>query len=217
MLTAYIHAVHAEDPELEEPAGTRERLKDRFPKGATRRMTQLGMLIGSTLDPLQPTQEDTLVYASEYAETRALEAYLDSFPSASPTLFQTSIHPSAVQQLMIQRQQPVRTFYPMTGRANLVAQVLQIALLADTPRVLVCGGEERGTWLLENRAASERTFAFSLSLSREQAGALGKLVLEQRSDAKGFLTLPQLFDHLKARTPFCAAAADGLWLELTWI
>lgn len=217
MFTAYIEAVHLEDPGNEDPAGTRERLKDRFPRNATRRMTQLGLLIGTTLEPLKPSQDDTLVYASEFAETRALEAYLDSFPSASPTLFQTSIHPSAVQQLMIQRQQPVKTFFPMTGRGQLVAQALQVALLSDSPRALFCGGEERGTWLLDNRAASERTFAFTLALVRQPgATTLGSLTLSQKEDARGSLTLLQWFEALRSRSPLRVAPADGLWLELTW-
>src|SRR5262245_32828036 len=94
----YISALSVADAGDEEPAVTRERLKDRFARGATRRMTQLGMLVGAALEELVPQPDDAVVYASAFAETRALEGYLDSFPSASPTLFQTSIHPSAVQQ-----------------------------------------------------------------------------------------------------------------------
>jgi hypothetical protein len=213
---AYIQAVFTDDPGLEEPALTRERLKDRFPKGATRRMTQLGLLIGSVLERLGPGPEDLLVYASEYAETRALEGYLDSFPTASPTLFQTSIHPSAVQQLMIQRQQPVRTFFPMTGRAHLVAQALQVALLGGAPRALLCGGEERGTWLLDHKAASDRTFAFALALTPEASGAVARLSLERRPGGEGTLTLGRLFDALHQRAPLACAPAPGLWLQLDW-
>lgn len=213
---AYIQAVFTDDPGLEEPALTRERLKDRFPKGATRRMTQLGLLIGSVLERLGPGPEDLLVYASEYAETRALEGYLDSFPTASPTLFQTSIHPSAVQQLMIQRQQPVRSFFPMTGRAHLVAQALQVALLGGAPRALLCGGEERGTWLLDHKAASDRTFAFALALTPEASGAVARLSLERRPGGEGTLTLGRFFDALHQRAPLACAPAPGLWLQLDW-
>src|SRR5690349_16951016 len=148
MLERYVHALSLADIGDEEPAATRERLKDRFPRGATRRMTQLGLLIGAALEELAPQSDDAVVYASAYAETRALENYLDSFPAASPTLFQTSIHPSAVQQELIGRQHPVNEFFPLTGRAHLVAHAVQAALLCDAPRVLLCGGEERGTWLL---------------------------------------------------------------------
>ena len=79
-------------------------------------MTHLGLLIGSALDgvPLEP--EDAMVYASTYAETRALEDFLLSFPQASPSLFQASIHPGGVQQVLIGRQQPISRLWPLAGR-----------------------------------------------------------------------------------------------------
>ena len=216
MLTGYIHTVTTEDPGAEEPAATRDRLKDRFPRGATRRMTQLGLLIGAVLDPLGPTELDTLVYASEFAESRALEGYLDSFPGASPTLFQTSIHPSAVQQWLIQRRQAVRTFFPMTGGCHLVGQALQVTLLADTARNIFCGGDERGTWLLEAEAASNRTFAFALSFSREPSGALGEVTLGPSDSPTGHLSLQRFFDALHRRESLALAPGAGQWLTLTW-
>ena len=165
MLERHLHALSVADVGGEDLAATRERLKDRFPRGATRRMTQLGMLIGAALEEMAPRPDDALVYASAYAETRALEDYLDSFPTASPTLFQTSIHPSAVQQALITRQLQIGEFFPLTGRAHLVAHALQAALLSPADRVLLCGGEERGTWLLEQHAASDRTLSRIASAS----------------------------------------------------
>jgi len=217
MLNRYIHAIRTEDPGPEEPAATRERLKEKFPRGATRRMTQPGLLIATALADLAPGEDDTLVYASRYAESRALEAYLDSFPAPSPTLFQTSIHPGAVQQALIGRQQPVRHFFPHTGRAQLVAHAVQTALLAPTPRTILCGSEERSTWLREYSVASDRTFAFALLLTPEPAGALGKISLATSAEtaAEKFL-LPAFFDALHARRAIDAALAPGLRLTLTW-
>jgi hypothetical protein len=217
MLTAYIRQVATEDPGAEEPAATRDRLKDRFPKGATRRMTQLGMVVGAVLEPLAPCETDTLVYASEYAESRALEGYLDSFPTASPTLFQTSIHPSAVQQFLIQRQQPVGSLFPMTGRAHLGGQALQVAMVAPTPRAIVCGGEERGTWLLQAQAASARTFAFALSLVREPAGAIGAIELDPADASREELSLGTLFEALQARTSLRRERDGRTWFSLRWL
>lgn len=216
MLSAYLHTLATDDAGQEEPAVTRDRLKDRFPKGATRRMTQLGMLVGSVLEPLHPGEFDTVVYASEFAESRALEGYLDSFPGPSPTLFQTSIHPSAVQQFLIQRQQPVRTFFPMTGRAQLVARALQTALLAETPRTVLCGGEECGTWLLQAGAASPRAFAFAVALSSDPNGALGKLQWTPSADSRGELTLAHFFDALRNRESLDLAPCAGARLTLSW-
>ncbi len=218
----FLTALRADDAGTEEPAVTRERLKDVFPKLASRRMTQLGLSLGSTLLPLAPAETDTVVYASEYAETRALEAYLDSFPSASPTLFQTSIHPSAVQQALIGRQQPIREFFPVTGHAHLVVRALQTASLAASPRTLLCGGEERGTWLLERGTASPRTFAFTLALSRENTtGALGRITLTDTNSAASAgstaaLALPDFFDALNKRQPLDLIAAPGTRLVLAW-
>ncbi len=215
----FITALHTDDAGTEESAATRERLKEVFPKLASRRMTQLGLALGSTLLPHSPAETDTLIYASEYAETRALEAYLDSFPSASPTLFQTSIHPSAVQQALIGRQQPIREFFPVTGHAHLVVRALQTAWLAGAPRVLFSGGEERGTWLLESGTASPRTFAFTLALSRESIGAIGRITLTDsvnNTDSTASLSLPDFFDALKSRQPLDLAAAPGTRLVLAW-
>lgn len=218
MLERYLHALSVEDFGLEEPSASRERLKDRFPRGATRRMTQLGMLVGAALYELDPHAEDAVVYASSYAETRALEGYLDSFPSASPTLFQTSIHPSAVQQAMITRQHPVGEFFPITGRGHLVAHAVQTALLSPAPRVLLCGGEERGTWLLEQKVASERTFAFALALGSEPTGAIARVGLEAVADdvpARSF-AMAEFCDALRARQSLDLVAAPGLRFRLGW-
>jgi hypothetical protein len=217
MIERYLQAVSLADPGLEEPAATRERLRDRFPRGATRRMTQLGLLVGVALDDLAPRADDAVVYASAYAECRALEAYLDSFPTASPTLFQTSIHPSAVQQALITRQHPVGEFFPLTGRAHLVGHALQAALLSEAPRVLVCGGEERGTWLLAQGYASARTFAFALALTTEPSGALARIALGRTAAPAAALALEPFFDALVARRSLDAVAAPGLRLNLTWL
>ena len=229
----FIQALRTDDAGAEEPAVTRERLKEIFPKLASRRMTQLGLVLGSTLLPLSPAETDALIYASEYAETHALEGYLDSFPSASPTLFQTSIHPSAVQQALIGRQQPVREFFPVTGHAHLLARALQTAWLTPASRALLCGGEERGTWLLERGTASDRTFGFSLALTREPTPeTLGRITVSTTPASPALhsppaspaaptqpdpaLSLPDFFDALHHRRPLSVAAAPGLHLVLAW-
>jgi len=216
MLERYVQRLSVFDAGLEEPAATRERLKDRFPRGATRRMTQLGLLIGAALDDVGPSPDDTVVYASAYAESRALEGYLDSFPSASPTLFQTSIHPSAVQQALIGRQQAIREFFPMTGGVHLPAHALQAALLSPAPRALLCGGEERATWLLEHRVASDRCFAFALALTADATGAVGRITLATTDEPAVEFTLADFFDVLLARQPLTCNAAPGLRLTVDW-
>lgn len=219
MLERYLHTLSLSEIGDEDPAITRERLKDRFPRGATRRMTQLGLLIGVALDDVTPRADDAVVYASSYAETRALESYLDSFPSASPTLFQTSIHPSAVQQALIGRQQAIGEFFPLTGREHLVTHAVQAALLSPAPRVIFCGGEERGTWLLKQGVASNHSFAFALALSKNPEGAVARLTLSPVADAIPAVafSLEEFFATLVERRPLDVMGAPGLRLNLTWL
>jgi hypothetical protein len=178
MLERFIQHLRTDDPGLEPPAATRERLKGRFAAGSTRRMTLLGMLVGAALGDVPLADDDTVVYLSVFGECRAQEDYLASFPTASPTLFQTSVHPSGVQQGLIGRQRSLRELFPQAGGGQLVLQGLLTAMLAPAPRAVVAGGEERGTWLVDVNAVSDRTFAYALALAREPgAKPLGRLVL----------------------------------------
>jgi hypothetical protein len=208
--------LHTDDAGAEGPSATRGRLKGGFPPGATRRMTTLGLLVGSALGTVEPGEGDCLVYASAFAESCALEGFLDSFPAPSPTLFQTSIHPSAVQQLLIGRQSAVREFVPISGGSLLAFHALRAVLLCPSPRRVLCGGEEKGTWLLEHGLASDRTFAFAAALSASPGpGSLGTVALE-RCPGTGAMGLAMLFDLLHARAPFDGAVAPGWKLRLTW-
>lgn len=218
MAERWIHDLHVEDAGTAELAVTRDRLKDRFPRNATRRMTHLGLLLGAMFEPLRVGEEDALVYASMYAETRALEDYLTSFPEASPTLFQTSIHPSAVQQALIMRRQPLRQFFPLTGADDLPLRALQVALTADTDRVILCGGEERGSWLRERGCASEATYAYAAALTRSPEGALGRLAVTATDAAGAFtpLAAPEFFRRLQSRQDFRGPVAPGFELVLEW-
>ena len=216
MLERFIQEVRTDDPGAEEPAATRERLKACFAPGTVRRMTQLGLLVGAVLGDLLPAEDDTVVYASRFGESRALEGFLSSFPTASPTLFQTSIHPSGMQQGLIGRQRSLREVFPLTGHAQLPGQAALVALLAPAPRVLLCGGEERGTWLTPFGLAGDRAFAFALALTTTAtAGVTGRLALHP-TDTSGELTLGAFFDRLHRRQPFDGPVVPGWRLELTW-
>jgi len=216
MLERSIQALQTDDAGAETPGDVRNRLKGNFPAGATRRMTTLGLLVGNALAALDPREDEAIVYASGYAESCALEGFLESFPTPSPTLFQTSIHPSAVQQLMIGRQAAVREFLPLSGGALFAFHALRAALLSPAPRAILCGGEERGTWLLEHGLSSSRTFAFAARLQPAGApGALGHVRLVQGGGA-GALGLGGWFDLLHRRAPFAGTIAPGWRMELEW-
>lgn len=176
MIERYLHHVAVEwPPATETAAEARTRLGAKFPRNAVRRMTHLGLLVGATLDGLALGPGDALVYATTYAETRALEDFLAGLPAASPLLFQTSIHPGGVQQVLVGRQQPVDRLWPLAGRARLVEQALLTALLEPAARVLLTGGEERGTWMLDHGMAAAQPFAFALVITREPVGAIGRV------------------------------------------
>ena len=218
MIERYLHHVRVELPAPDEAAaGARTRLADKFPRTALRRMTHLGLLLGSTLDgaPLGP--EDALVFASTYAETRALEDFLASFPMASPLLFQTSIHPGGIQQVLIGRQQPIARLWPLAGRERLVEQALLTALLEPAARVAVAGGEERGTWLLEQNMASSRAFAFAAMLTRDATGAIGRVSFAPDPSAgdEACPTLENFAEALAARRPINWRGAGGVW-SVVW-
>ena len=217
MTERFIHHLRVELPAPDETvAEARLRLAEKFPRTALRRMTHLGLLIGSALDGAALGPEDALVYASTFAETRSLEDFLTSFPAASPLLFQTSIHPGGVQQVLIGRQQPVARLWPLAGRARLVEQALLTALLEPADRVALVGGEERGTWMLEQRMAAERAFAFAAVLTRDPAGAAGRVGFSP--DPGPDEAVPVLEDFARAlagRNPLGWRGGGGWW-TLEW-
>ena len=216
MTERFLHHLGVELPAADESAvAARERLREKFPRLAVRRMTHLGLLVGAALDGLPLGPADAVVYASTFAETRALEDFLTSFPAASPQLFQTSIHPSAVQQVLIGRQQPVARLWPLASRARLVEQALLIALLEPARRVAVVGGEERGTWMLDHGMAATRSFAFATLLTSEPAGAIARLALARDAGEDPCPTLETFAHALAMRRPLAWRGADGNW-ELSW-
>lgn len=176
MIERFIHHLRVELPAAAETAAeARARLAEKFPRNAVRRMTHLGLLLGSALDGVPLGPDDALVFASTFAETRALEEFLLSFPAASPLLFQTSIHPGGVQQVLIGRQQPIARLWPLAGRARLVEQAGLTALLEPAERVALLVGEERGTWMLEHGMASATSFALAAVLTHEPTDAMGRI------------------------------------------
>jgi hypothetical protein len=96
---------------------------------------------------------------------------------------------------------------------------VETALLSPASRVLLCGGEERGTWLLDHHISSERTFAFALALSLSSDQALARISVESvpTVSANATLTLPEFFDALVARRNLDTQARPGARLVLQWL
>lgn len=219
MMTRFVHHLRVERPSPTEAAAeARERLREKFPRNALRRMTHLGMLLGATLEGVEFAPDGAFVYPTSFAETRALEDFLGSFPTPSPLLFQTSIHPGGVQQVLIARQQPIARLWPLAGRARLVEQALLTALVEPAAQVVLAGGEERGTWLLEHGQASDRAFAFAAVLTRDAAGATGQVTFSGHDAVTADEACPSLAnfaDALAERRALGWRGAGGEW-QLTW-
>ena len=219
MIERFIHHVRVELPPVEESAaGARVRLADKFPRTALRRMTHLGLLVGSVLEGASLGPEDALVYASTFGETRALEDFLHSFPAASPLLFQASVHPGGVQQVLIGRQQSLARLWPLASLTRLVELALTTALLEPARQVALVGGEERGTWMRDHGMAAERSFAFALLLSREASGAIGRVSLDPglAASAINCPALENFAGALAGRHPLHWQGGDGAW-SVTWL
>jgi hypothetical protein len=171
-------------------------VKADLPRRAARRMSRLGIMLHDLLKDTPLNLETTVVYGTRYSESSALETYLDSFPSASPTAFQTSIHPGGVEQALILDQQDIGAFFPLAGARPLMMQMLKLAFTADTPEVVLCGGEEKGNWLTDFGLAHHCSFAFVMRVTDNPAKACGELLWEQqpRDDKE---TMPDMTEAVR--------------------
>lgn len=216
-LERYLHHVTVDWPSPDETAATaRLRLADRFPRTALRRMTHLGLLVGHVLEGADLGPSDAVVYATTFAEARALEEYLVSFPAASPLLFQTSIHPGGVQQVLIPRQQSIARLWPMAGGERLVEQSLLAVLLEPAARVGWVGGEEKGTWLCDHGMASPLAFAFCARVSADPTGAIGRIGCSPEEEGDDPCpSLATLARALRDRQPLSWRSAGTCW-RIEW-
>lgn len=199
-------------------AEARSRLPEVFPRRSARRMTHLGTLLARVLEDLSTPLEGALVYGTTYAEIRSLENYVDSFPDPSPLLFQASIHPSGIQQVFVHRRIPISAFIPITGKGNLIGSLLETAALAGTDRVTICGGEEKGSWLLEQEKASDNAFAWTMTLSLASVDSIGVLSIEPEGKpvTPGSIHHESFLSALEHRTPLIIPRAAGGIYRLAW-
>ena len=146
-----------------------------LPRSSVRRLSRMGLQAAVLLNRLAADGTQPVVLASSHAESRSLEAFLDSFPTPSPLRFQTSVHPSSVQQARVALQAPLRTYIPLCGGEWLALTALRTALQLPAARVILMGGEEAGTWLTGVGLASLASFGFGLLLSDSPEGAVGSV------------------------------------------
>lgn len=84
--------------------------------------------------------------------------------------------------------------------------------------MVLLGGEERGTWLLDQGVASDRAFAFALSLRAEPARAIGRVAFapdEASRETAPCPTLPEFAAALASRCEMHWHGAGG-GFSLQW-
>lgn len=213
-IQAIVHLDGADDL----AADARARYKDRYPGRSARRMTHLGMMMGICIDKMDVQQRVPVIYASAFGESESLEKFIDSFPQASPALFQSSIHPSAVEQALIPDKRAIDRFYPITSSTNLLGQALEKCFILGEDDMVVVGGEERGTWLTEFQLASGESFAFGIRLCRGDEG-IGRISLDRSEPPSLDESLPfaqsvqSLGERKSIRVPSFALDA---WMRIDW-
>ena len=199
-------------------AEARAKYKETYPSRVARRMTHIGMMTGLCLKPLSYDQNTPIVYASVFGESQSLEAFIDSFPGASPLHFQRSIHPSAIEQTLIANKQPINRFYPITSDFNLAGQAIESPLISDSDRSILVGGDERATWLCEHELASHTSFACSLLVKKTGEG-IGSITIgdELPENCESECTLSQLAraiqEHSALQIP---SYSFNRWIHVSW-
>jgi len=194
MAELYIRKETTLEPDDEDVVVGRSRLPSTINRRGARRMTHLGTLIARVLDPESIDLDSTLVYGSTYAGS-----------------FQSSIHPSAVQQVFVASRASVNEFIPLCGGPYLVASMFNTAFCARTARTLLVGAEERGEWMLDLGLASAESWAWCIELSQEAEGALGTV---SKIDGQSPATIPpvtheRFFRNLSDRRDLSIPSPDG--------
>lgn len=217
MSELYLHRVVCYDWPKDAAGEVEAAFRADLPRHAARRMSRLGLLCTRVLREMPTGPDLAVVYATSVSEAQTLEAYLDSFPEASPMRFQGSIHPAGAQQALIALGRPTREFYPLAGGKDLFNQALETCLLAEAGEVVLVAGEERGGWLLEVELASEHSFALGLHISSRKEGAVA--VLRRRADGGSgrAVSLREGFEQLAHQENWTLGAAPGYSWDWEWL
>jgi hypothetical protein len=79
--------------------------------------------------------------------------------------------------------------------------------------VVVCGGEEKGSWLADFGLAHPRSFAFAMRLTVDPAGACGEILWEQqpRDDKE---TMPDMEETVRLFSEGCTVSFQNASLGL---
>ena len=192
-------------------------------KGALgRRMTRLALMVGEVTRDCTFRREDSLIYATTYSETVSLEKFLGSFPTPSPLHFQNSIHAAGLAQIMISRQQAIGTVLPLAGEQMLVPDALRTAALSTVENAYLIGGEERSTWLVEQKQASASNFAFCMKIAMSDSDSsigvltLGREALPAQTQLENIPKLVEFAAHCDRKWDIRICHADLGLIQIKW-
>ncbi len=216
--TLFIRSASVFLPESETAAeAALEAHRNTLSRSAARRMSAMGLAFDLVMSGESPAEDEALTLATEYGMTRTLEDYLVSFPSPSPLAFQNSIHPAGIEQHLVPRRLALREFLPLAGEGPaLMAAALRSLFLCESRVMRLVVGEERGTWMSEADCGAERTFAFRLTLSRDEAGSLGSISRLPAGSAGERLAPFDLTAALNDRRAADVGCDDIGFFRITW-
>ncbi len=218
MIKRYIQSAACCFPDPENESASVAQLIPDIPKRAARRMSTLGKQIHHMLNGVELDLDTSVIYGTTYTEARALETFLESIPFASPTAFQTSIHPGGIEQALIMDKREVAALFPIAGDTLIFLQMLQVAFTCSTSRTVLTGGEERGTWLQEFHLAAPRSFAFRLLLSRQPGDTVGEISWDPSAGVSDAMapSLEEAARSIESRSSLVAGSPDHGQYTITW-
>ena len=108
--------------------------------------------------------------------------------------------------------------FPLAGNQTLFTQMVRTAMTCTTPRTVLVGGEENGTWLQDFDLAYPRLFAFSLELTQQPENSIGNLTWEE-SDTAVEPTHPSMEEAVRtmqARQILTFGSPDHGRFQIAW-
>jgi hypothetical protein len=202
------------------PDALRSELSGHLPKLAVRKFSDSGLQMASVLRELGTSEDEPVISASTFAESRSLEEFIDSFPAPSPARFQRSVHPSAVQQARVVVNAPLRTYIPIAGQEGIAIVAVRTALSLGEGVMHLVGGEECGTWSVGIKAGSGTGFAFGLKLEPvgTKSDTLGTIswTPDASGNASSDASLLTLHRAICGRRAYAATHPDMGTIAIEW-
>lgn len=177
-------------------------------RSGARRMTLPALMVRKALAELGDPKVETLVYQTGNSELRALETYIEGYPEPSPLHFQSSIHPSGVEQVFIEWKRPLPRFFPLANYGGPVPGLRTLHALGGAGILILL--EERGGWTTEYGLSPDFSFVLAFQLQAEGAG-VGRLRWEADAPAGSLAVTHGLVEAVLERRGWRAEGVELHW------